>query len=237
MTQGGQDESIRPFPQPLVNTKVDVFTLPVEHAAHIRALVVADQRFGKTLPITRSLPQCLKNMMTIVVRESINCIFMLGDIVHAASDRGLLSAVVRALEQLPIPVYIMGGPETRVLLFDYKYEKPGSNVHIVYNYAIRIPHPAPLSGAPPNVFLAYDLCNPFAVGPSDAQSYVVALKRGFDRDIRSEDFLLVGRPNHYVFNDELRCASIKDFSPDNHHSGYAVIVVEKDGFKIQIVGK
>ena len=227
---------IKRFSAPLVNTKTTVFTVPLEHAVNIKALVVADQHFGKTLPITKSLPQCLKNMMTIIAREQVNCIFMLGDIVDN-NDKDILTKVFSALEQLPIPVYVMGGAKDRVLLFDYKYNRPGSNVTVVYDYAIRIHHPNAPLGTPPNIFLAHDLCNPVTVKMDEAEAFVVALKRAFEKDITVEDFLLIGYTHQYVFNEQLRCASIKDFSPDNHHNGYAIISTGTDGFKINIVGK
>ena len=227
---------IKRLSQPLVNTKTTVFTLPLEHAANIKALVVSDQHFGKTLPITRSLPQCLKNMMTIIAREQINCIFMLGDIVDN-NDKDILTKVFSALEQLPIPVYVMGGGNDRVLIFDYKYNRPGSNVRVVYDYAIRIHNPNAPVGTPQNIFLAHDLCNPLSVKPDEAEAFLVALKRAFKKDIANEDFLIIGHTHQYVFNEDLRCASIKDFSPDNHHNGYAVISTGSNGFKINIVGK
>ena len=238
----GQDQSpIQPFPQQFPNLKTTVFNLPIEHTVNMKALVLTDQFFGKTLPLTKSIPQCMKNIMTIIVREGINCIFFIGDLVHFQKDenetKSILTKVLKVFEEIPLPIYVMGGEQNRQILYNMKYQKPGSNVHVVYDFMIKIKHPNPPIGTIPNIYLTHDAKNPLTVKPDQVESFVFSLKNAFSQEIANEDFLLVGHCNGYSFNEQGKYGSIKEFSPDNHRNGYAIITCTKEGFNVNIVGK
>lgn len=239
LLEGGDSAPLKRLSEKLINTKTSVFTLPIEQTMNLKALVIADQHFGKTLPVNDSIPRLFRSLMPIIVRESINCIFMLGDLVHVGKNpdsEGILKKVFDALEQLPIPVYVMGGGLDRVLLWDYKYNKPGSNVKVVYDYAIKIHHPNAPIGTPPNIYLSHDLGNPLSIKSDEAESFVVELKRAFSNEISSDDYLIIGHVHEHVHNEQLRCAAIKEFSQDNHRSDYAIVAMSDNGLKVTLVG-
>ena len=132
---------------------------------------------------------------------------------------------------------VMGGPQNRKILYDMKYNKPGSNIHVVYDYMIKIKHPVPPQGTIPNVYITNDAMCTVPVKPDEVESYAYKLKTHFKHEIANEDFLLVGSCNGYSYNEESRFGSIKEFSPDNHRNGHAIISCDSDGFKINIIGK
>ena len=136
---------------------------------------------------------------------------------------------------LAIASYVMGGGLDRLLLWDYKYNKPGSNVKVVYDYAIKIHHPNAPAGTPPNIYLSHDLGNPLAVKPDEAESFVVELKRAFSSEISSEDYLIIGHVHEHAHNEQLRCVTLKEYSQDNHRSDYAIVAMGSDGFKVTLV--
>lgn len=234
----GETAPLKRFSQKLINTKTSVFTLPIEQTINLKGLVIADQHFGKTLPVNDALPRFFRSLVPLIVREQINCLFMLGDIVHVKPgfpNEEILEKVFAALEQLPIPVYVMGGGLDRTLIWDYKYNKPNSNVKVVYDYAIKIHHPNCPPGSPPNIYLSHDLCNPLSVKPDEAESFVVELKRAFSDEISSDDYLIIGHVHEHVHNDQARCVAIKEYSQDNHRSDYAIVSMSEDVLKVNLV--
>ena len=242
LLQGADSAPVKKLSQPLINNKSSVFILPKERCVGLKALVITDQFFGKTLPLTKSIPHCLKNMMTIITRESINCIFMLGNVVHVTENnikeaKQNAKKVISSLERIPLPVYIMGGDKDRRLWWELKYEKPGSNVHIVYDFLIRIPHPNPQLGNDVSFYLTHDCKNPIHIKQDEVESYAVELKRALKDEVHNEDYLLIGYCQNYLYNQTARVACIKEFSPDNHRNGYAIVSVTDSGFDLNIVGK
>ncbi|OHT02077.1 Ser/Thr protein phosphatase [Tritrichomonas foetus] len=242
LLQGSNGEPLKKLSQPLTNTHSSVFVVPAERVANMKAIVITDQTFGKTLPLTKSIPHCLKNLMTIIARESVNCIFIIGDLVHFTESKEKeakenLLKVLNAFEMIPLPIFIMAGDHNRRLLWETKYDKPGSNITIVYDFLIRITHPNPPLGTPANFYLTHDAKNPLSLKLDEIESYAVELKRAFNSEIANEDFLLIGHCQTYVLNETARVACIKEFSPDNHRNGYAIISVTPEGTKLNIVGK
>jgi hypothetical protein len=216
-----------------------VFTVPPDHMARLRALVISDQLFGKTLVVTKSLPKCFANIMTLITRENLNCIFVLGDLIYPPDDdpKLLLTKVISEFERFPIPVYINGGARTRPLLHQIEYSKPGTNVKIVKDYLIKLRHPKPPLGTPQHLFLASALLPPNALKTDRVGEFVLQFKRAFAADIANEDYLLLGGCGGYSLNEEQRCASIKAFSPDDHHNAHAIVVAEEGGFGVRVIGK
>lgn len=223
------------------NTKTSVFSVPSVISDGINALVVSGQDFGRTLPLTRAIPQFMKSLLSVVKRNQINCLFFLGDLVYVddGSESAVVTAtmktVIAALEELPIPVYIMGGERDRVLLWQMKYTNPGSNVRVVYDYAIKIGVPG--ASDVKNVFLTYDLMNPVPVRYDQADEFTHALKRAFYMDIQERDYLVVGHPKGYAVNEAKKYASIKNWSVDHHRTGYAIVTREESGLTVKVVGE
>jgi hypothetical protein len=216
-----------------------VFTIPPDHMARLRALVISDQLFGKTLVVTKSLPTCFTNIMTLITRENLNTIFVLGDLIFPNDSNAsvLLTKVITEFERFPIPVYISGGVRTRPLLAQIEYNKPGTNVKIVKDYLLKLRHPKPPLGTPPNLFLASALLPSTGLKPEKIGEFVSEFKRAFRADIANEDYLLLGGCGAYSLNEEQRCASIKAFSPDDHHNAHAIVVADEAGFTIKVIGK
>lgn len=242
LLQGSTPSPVKPLPYPLTNKKSSVFTVPIEQTKNIKAIVITDQNFGKTLPLTKSIPHCLKNLMTIIARENINCIFIIGDIVHfddlnIEKAQETLLEVFKQFEMIPLPIYIMGGENNRRLLFDLNYSIPFSNIKVVYDFLIRIHNPNPVLDTPPNFYLTHDGKNPLKLKPEEIESYAIELKRAFKDEIANEDFLIIGHCQAYYLNESARVATIKEFSPDNHRNGYAIIEMTEQGLKLNIVGK
>lgn len=238
-----QNPQIKKFPHHFANKNTTVFVLPLEHTVNLKGLVVANQYFGKTLPLTKSIPQFMKSIMTIIVRENINALFFVGDIAFfqkdggAAETKAIIEKFFGVLEELPIPVYVMGGQQNRKILFDMNYNKPGSNIHVVYDYMLKIQHPAPPQGTIPNVYITNDALCTAPIKLDEVEAYTYKLKKHFKNEIANEDFLLCGCCKGYSYSEECRFGSIKEFSPDNHRNGHAIISCARDGFSVNIVGK
>lgn len=220
-----------------------MYKVGIEYIHNMKALLISDQHFGKTLPLTQSLPQCLKNLMTIIMRENINTLFLLGDLIHIEDEKATkhnkdtLLKVIGAFEQIPIPVFIMGGEHDRKLLWDCKYNKPGSNVHIVYDYLVQLSHPNPQLGTLQNVFLAHDFNNPYSLKPDEVESFVVELKHSLSDFVKPEDYLIIGHCHQFANNEQAKAASLREFSPDLHHNGYAILTCNPNCFDIDFKGK
>lgn len=244
LLQDSTNSPVKPLPTPLKNKKSTVFTVPIEHTINMKAMIITDQNFGKTLPLTKSIPHCMKSLMTIIARESINCIFMIGDLVYINEKdpkieqaKEILSKVFKALEMIPIPVYILGGERNRRLLYDVNYDVPHSNIHVVYDFLIRIHNPNPPIGTPSNFYLTHDCKNPLVLKANEIESYAIELKRALQDEISNEDYLIIGHCQAYYQNDTAKVASIKEYSPDLHRNGYAVLKLTPEGFNLNIVGK
>lgn len=238
-----QNATNKKFTLHLTNKNTSIYIMPLENTVDLKGLVITNQLFGKTLPLTKSIPQFMKNIMTIISREKINTLFFIGDIAYYQKEGGeketkaIIEKFFAILEGIPLPVYVMGGPQNRKILYDMKYNKPGSNIHVVYDYMIKIKHPVPPQGTIPNVYITNDAMCTVPVKPDEVESYAYKLKTHFKHEIANEDFLLVGSCNGYSYNEESRFGSIKEFSPDNHRNGHAIISCDSDGFKINIIGK
>jgi hypothetical protein len=180
----------------------------------------------------------MKNLMGIIKRESINSIFILGNLVHMqpeiAASREIMSKALRAFECLPIPVYIMGGEKNSELLWDMKYNKPGSNVQVVHDRIIRL---EPLDPGRPEEGICLAHCLGGVAAGGEVEAYVLGVKKALKGCVGDGDFLLVGNCQHYVLNTQARIGSMKDFSPDNRHTGYAIVAFGPEGRDIRIVGK
>lgn len=235
---------VKSLSAPLKNKKSTVFTVPIEHTVNMKALIITDQNFGKTLPLTKSIPHCMKSLMTIIARESINCIFMIGDLVwineknpNIEQAKQTLIQVFKALEMIPLPIYILGGERNRRLLYDVNYDVPHSNIDVVYDFLIRIHNPNAEIGSSQNFYLTHDCKNPLSLKPNEIESYAIELKRALQDEISNDDYLLIGHCQAYYQNDQAKVATIKEFSPDMHRNGYAVLSLTQEGFNLNIVGK
>jgi hypothetical protein len=230
----------RPGPFKIANAQATAFVVPPEHIAHLRGLLICDQSFGRTLPLTKSIPKCLKNLMTIISRERINCIFVVGDVIFRRdaidTEKEAINKVVRAFEQFPIPVYISASEKTRPVLTEIS-PKAGSNVRIVLDYFLKLRHLNPPVGTPPNVFIASALLPQGGLQTDELPQFLSEFKEAFKAVIAPQDYLLLGGCHGYSLNEDLRCACVKEFSPDEHHQAYAIVVAESTGFEIRVVGK
>ena len=73
--------------------------------------------------------------------------------------------------------------------------------------------------------------------PNEIESYAIELKRALQDEISNDDYLLIGHCQAYYQNDQAKVATIKEFSPDMHRNGYAVLSLTQEGFNLNIVGK
>jgi hypothetical protein len=234
MSHHGAKDGGEGTPLEITSAKATVFVLPIDIVTNVRALILTNQELGKTLPVTVGLPQLMKSILGVISRESINAIFLIGNLVHrdvcASESRKILTMAIRAFEVLPIPVYIMGGEGNRELLWDAKHKSPCSNVRVIYDQLIKFEHP---QGR--NTFLAHALNADF--DRDHIEGFISGLKKALGAEIGADDFLLVGNLHQYAYNQRTMVGSIKDFSPDNHHTGYAVISYGSDCFEVKITGK
>ncbi|EAY22178.1 Ser/Thr protein phosphatase, putative [Trichomonas vaginalis G3] len=226
-------------PQTLINKVATAFHVPKNVVTGMRALIVSDAHFDKTLTLSRTLPKYIKSLSSIIIRDKLNTVFVLGDMIQNDDDITMekLQSIITAFELLPVPVYIIGGNHERSLLWDLKYNKQGSNVTIVYDLCICLTYPTqPPSRTPPRVFLAHDLKNNFQLQPEEGESFVATLKKEFVDLIHHEDYLVTGHTHKTINNEEERYASVGAYSEDLHRSSYAMLFAE-NGFHFQFVGK
>lgn len=226
-------------PTSLINKVATAYHIPKNIVNGMRALIVSDAHFDKTLTLSRTLPKYIKSLSSIIIREKLNTVFVLGDLIQNDDDISLekLNSIVTAFELLPVPVYIIGGNHERSLLWELKYNKQGSNVRIVYDLCICLEYPThPPPRTPPRVFLAHDLKNNFQLQPEDGEEFVAALKKGFVDLIHHEDYLIVGHTHKTINNEEDRYASVGAYSEDLHRTSYAMLFTD-NGFHFQFVGK
>jgi hypothetical protein len=145
-----------------------------------------------------------------------------------------LRQVVQAFEAIPLPIFILVSEGNRALLSASQVRRAGSNLTFVYDSMIRIHHPDPPPGSPPNVFLTHALED---VEIGLAEPLVLQLKRAFASDIAVDDFFLLGHTNQYVFDERHRCATMKSLFADLARTAYAIVAADQDGLKIRVVGK
>jgi hypothetical protein len=98
--------------------------------------------FGKTLHRTRSIPKCLEKLARVISQESVNCIFILGDLIYVEVDERrndvTLRQVTQAFKAIPLPIFILVSESNRSLLSTYAGHRTGLNVAFVYDSMIRI---------------------------------------------------------------------------------------------------
>jgi hypothetical protein len=229
-----------PPPFKVIPARPTFFTAPLELSYSARVLVISDQEFGKTLPLTKSLPQCLKTVATVIARESITALFVVGNLVHrsgaAERDRAVLGRIIEAFESIPIPIFVLASECNRDLYTADGQTAVGSNVRFVHESMIRVHLPSASDGRPRNVFVTHAL-HDSPMDAAQAQALLIELKKAFSVDIRPDDFLLIGHAHQYVLDEAHKVASIKDLSPDRHYTAYAVIASGTEGFTVSIVGK
>jgi hypothetical protein len=234
----GPDSPQTSLPFRIITSKATIFTVPLELVLNLRGLVVSDQAFGKTLHRTQSIPKCFEKLARIISQESVNCVFVLGDLIYIESDEVrnnvTLRQVVQAFEAIPLQIFILVSEGNRPLLSASQVRRVGSNVTFVYDSMIRIHHPNPPHQSPPNVFLAHALEE---VEMGVAEPLVLQLKRAFASDIAVEDFFVLGHTNQYVFDEQHRCATMKSLYADLARTAYAIVAADQDGLKIRVIGK
>jgi hypothetical protein len=229
-----------PPPFKVIPSHPTFFTAPLEFSYSSRVLVISDQEFGKTLPLTKSLPQCLKTLTTVIARESITALFIVGNLVHlsgaAERDQASLRHIIEAFESLPLPIFVLASEYDRQLYTTVGDAVSGSNVRFVHESMIRLHLPMAPDGRAGNVFVTHAV-HDIALDAAQALALLLELRKAFSGDIRPNDFLLIGHAHQYVLDEAQKVASIKDLSPDRHYTAYAVITGGNEGFNISIVGK
>lgn len=222
----------------LINKIATAYPIPSNVVRGMKALIVADAHFDKTLALSTTLPKYIKELGKIVLREKVNTIFVLGDMLQNDEDMTIdkLKSIIAAFELLPAKVYMIGGNHDRSMLWDLKYNKKGSNVTIVYDLAMVLTHPNPAPDTPPRIFLAHDLKNNFQLKFDEGQYFVKNLKSFFKDMIHSEDYLLIGHTHQTINIKEQRCGSVGAYSEDLHRQSYAILKTE-NGFELIFHGK
>jgi predicted phosphodiesterase len=225
-------------PENLINKIATAYTIPSNVVRGMKALIIADAHFDKTLSLSSTLPKYIKELGRIIAKEKVNTVFVLGDMLQNDDDMTIekLKSIIKGFEYLPVRVYIIGGNHDRSMLWELKYNKQGSNVKVIYDLAMLLVHPNPAPGTPPRIFLAHDLKNNFQLKPEEGQYFVKNLKSSFKDMIRSEDYLLVGHTHQTIDFKELRCGSIGAYSEDLYRKSYAILNTE-NGFEFTFRGK
>ena len=226
------------FPSTLVNKVATAYQIPANVVRGMKAMIVADSHFDKTLALSATLPKYIKELGRIILREKITTLFVLGDLIQNDEDITMekLKSIVTAFELLPIRVYIIGGNHDRSLLWEMKYNKKGSNVTVVYDLAMCLTHPNPPPDTPPRLFLAHDLKNNYLLKPEDGPYFVKNLKKEFKDMIHDEDYLLLGHTHQTIDNKDCRCGSVGSLSEDLHRHSYAILTTD-NGFQLNFIGK
>jgi predicted phosphodiesterase len=205
-------------PKPVCPVSIPVTSNPM------RLLLVSDSHIGAALDPSQSIPQFLRALEQIARREQATHIVHLGDLVQGQflPEIGgvLISEVVKGMNELHIPTWLIGGNHDREFVQVATWPKAPS-VTRVTELALVIDVPGP-SGQ--RIFLSHDLGNNYRVRDYFAFSFLSWIKNGFKALIKPTDWLLTGHCHTSFLSAESRLGCVGQFAPEI--SAYAYTILE-----------
>jgi hypothetical protein len=153
----------------------------------------------------------------------------MGDLIQGqfppAIGGALVTEVVRGLDQLKIPTWVIGGNHDREYV-DLAMWPPTQYVKKVTELAMVIDPP----GKPPRdrIFISHDLGNNYRVRDHFAYSFLTWIKNAFKTLIKPTDWLVTGHCHTGFLSFESRLACVGQFAPEIKAYGYTVLEVGEE---------
>lgn len=217
----------------LTTTQGTYYSIPRDIIEGMIALVITDLHFNKHKDLSQSIPHTLKEILALIKKHNANVLFVLGDVIQGSNKKGslLVPIVCHAFEQLPIPVYLIGGNHDRGYYRSAKYDCSKSNLKIIHDKMMLLEHPNPEPGLRKRVFLAHEMGNNRKLTDSQIPIFLKALKDTFTV-IRPDDYLLTGHTHATKILESENLASVLNYSYDLKSDGYALITTGQHMFDI-----
>lgn len=212
---------------PLENTQVSIYDLDIDLTKKQKILLISDCHIQKQLRLFQT------ELDKLINKENSTILMILGDLINGCWDQGVaaLFELMKHLQKLNIPVYIIGGNHDRVYV-DQLSSIPG--IILVRDICMKLSIPRPQLSHPMKIYFAHDLCNNFRVRDKLAMSFFEWIKTGVEK-IQKEDWLICGHAHTSFLSQGIRCACIGQFSPENNSYCYSILDI--DGDKVQMTEK
>lgn len=226
----------------IVNNQATIYHLPLEVSKNMRALIIADLYLDKVLPLAKNLPKITRKITQVILKEKCTSLFILGNLIYMTdesdtnSKSSKLRMIINAFQQIPVPVYILGGNFDRSLLWDMKYDDPSSNIRVIHHLIVGVDIENPGANDPQRVYLAHDIKNNLLLDEGQTGLFVNTIKDQFSEMLNPSNYLLLAHTLRKYENPEKRCASIGAYSLDLSRTCYAVIDLS-NGFNIKFTGQ
>lgn len=228
------NSSKNPLPFALRTDTATIYDIPSTIANNICGVVITDQHFGRYMQFKKSFPVFKSKLEALLDKTHATCLFMLGDTIdyHSRNWEESTKEVFNYLENLKIPVFLIGGnhDKERLLSLNYDFSK---NLIFVNDTFIRVKHSNYNGENYSGILMGHDLGNDFQVDPPDAPIYVKWMRDVFTKYFNKGEMMLLGHTHQNISICQSESYSIKQFSPDFQSYQYALIEDVGDRYSVK----